>query len=284
MKRQLGTIIDLGGRKISDLSLNEFFQVQKQMFHHGVICIRNQKMDLAHEFLSSIFKLGHAIKLPPQFCLNHEQPNIPQLCRIGNIRPDGTKVSMFKGAEFWHQDGDYWGYPGNFIVNWLLSDIVPNKGGETGFIDIQKGLQRLDKNLQNKLRKAQWTISVREISDFEGAVPSDYGLPEKYVHQAVYKHQLTDQEHLYIGHYNSKLICEDGEVIETKQIIDELLKQEDLLYFHKYQKDDLVIFDNTTSIHKSMGGYGDEPRLLYRGQSLITPFHMDLYKIINKEI
>ena len=33
-----------------------------------------------------------------------------------------------------------------------------------------------------------------------------------------------------------------------------------------------------------MGGYGDEPRLLYRGQSLITPFHMDLYKIINKEI
>merc|ERR1712060_961325 len=40
------------------------------------------------------------------------------------------------------------------------------------------------------------------------------------------------------------------------------------VYEHQWEEGDLLIWDNTQLMHRSMGGFGDQARLLYRAQAL----------------
>jgi alpha-ketoglutarate-dependent taurine dioxygenase len=42
-------------------------------------------------------------------------------------------------------------------------------------------------------------------------------------------------------------------------------------YMHEWEEGDLLIWDNTSVMHRGMGGYKDYPRLLFRTQAFITP-------------
>ncbi len=63
--------------------------------------------------------------------------------RLGNIKADGTFIPQYSASEYWHQDGEFRPFPTNFLVNWLLSEIEPEEGGETAFLDLSGGLPKL---------------------------------------------------------------------------------------------------------------------------------------------
>ncbi|KAM3144693.1 hypothetical protein pb186bvf_003300 [Paramecium bursaria] len=251
----------------------EFYGLIGLVFQHGVICVKDQQLDLSDELLPC-----NVIKLPAQFAFNNVQPDLPQISRIGNIKPDGTLVPGVKNAEYWHQDGDFWGFPKSFLLNWLLSKEIPEQGGETGFLDLLGGYEQLDQEFQEKLEGGYFDISVRDIDDFQNPNPADFGLPDSVRHQAVYSHPILQKKHLYVGSIFNTLHLKNGEKIATKTMIQEIENNKKLSYYHKYQKGDLLIWDNTTTMHRSMGGFFDKPRLLYRGYSNVSQFHLDLYK------
>ena len=56
----MGKVFDLGGRKISDLNIKEFYNLCHEVFVHGVICIKNQNLDVYSDYVSSLYKLGDA--------------------------------------------------------------------------------------------------------------------------------------------------------------------------------------------------------------------------------
>ena len=58
--RQMGKVFDLGGKKISDLSVKEFYNLCHEVFVHGVICIKNQNLDVYSDYVSSLYRLGDA--------------------------------------------------------------------------------------------------------------------------------------------------------------------------------------------------------------------------------
>ena len=62
--RQMGFVVDLKGRKVSDLSMFEFYELMDLAFLHGVICVKDQYLDLSDELLPCIAKIGNIIKLP----------------------------------------------------------------------------------------------------------------------------------------------------------------------------------------------------------------------------
>ena len=58
--RHMGKVFDLGGKKISDLNVKEFYNLCHEVFVHGVICIKNQNLDVYSDYVSSLYRLGDA--------------------------------------------------------------------------------------------------------------------------------------------------------------------------------------------------------------------------------
>ena len=52
------------------------------------------------------------------------------------------------------------------------------------------------------------------------------------------------------------------------------------MYVHEWEEGDLLIWDNTQTLHKGLGGYGDSQRLLYRAQTKITSYYQDQIKTL----
>ncbi|KAM3144695.1 hypothetical protein pb186bvf_003302 [Paramecium bursaria] len=204
--RQMGRIIDLGGRKISDLGVQEFYKLIHQVFIDGLICVKNQHLDLDKDFLSVICKLGNTKHITNILRREQDEPNFPQLFRIGNLRVDGTVKKGHKFAEYWHQDGDFWGYPDNFIVQWLLSKYTPKIGGETAFIDGIAALELIETELRDKLLEAEFEFRVNDIEDFKEFKTQDKVFQKRKIkHKTVYKHKILNKNYLYIG-YESNVI------------------------------------------------------------------------------
>ncbi|KAM3144682.1 hypothetical protein pb186bvf_003298 [Paramecium bursaria] len=283
ISRQMGFTVDLKGKKVSELNVDEFFDLCYLVFQHGVICVKKQDLDLGQEFIPTISKLGEAITVPPEFIYNNTQPNMPQISRIGNVKADGTMVQGFQGFEKWHQDGDFWGFPKSFIVNWLLADKIPDSGGETGFIDLMGAYEQLEEGMKRKLENGYYSVSVKDIHDFKYQNPGKLGLPDRVYHKSVQTHPIIQKKHLYLGFYFNNITLDDETEISITELIDDIASKPDLFYMHKYEPGDLLIWDNTSTMHRGMGGYFDQPRLLYRGQSAMTKFHQDIFNRIHRK-
>jgi tRNA(adenine34) deaminase len=85
----------------------------------------------------------------------------------------------------------------------------------------------------------------------------------------LFPHPQTGKIALYVPDSSTGIQSADRQLISTAQsLIDSLILQVGI-YEHEWQQGDLVITDNLQAMHRSMGGYGDNPRLLYRCQARI---------------
>jgi len=259
--------IDLQGKKLSELSPQEFDRlVARKIWSNGIVCVKNQDLNPA-EMKQVAAIMGKPLELPPAFSFENRDPANPEVVHIGNIRTDGKLVSNVKAAEYWHHDGNFWGIPGNQIVNILHAKIIPPVGGTTGFMDSSLGLRTyLDNVTVNRLKKSTTLVSCRWISDFKNANPEDM-LPDVTL-PCVQTHPMTGEECLYLPFTPDGLLDQsNGENWISNDGIWDKLVSAGFTYQHQYEAGDVLLWDNLQVMHRSMGGYGDNPRLLYRAQS-----------------
>jgi taurine dioxygenase len=62
---------------------------------------------------------GSVIQLPEYLTFNNQDQSYTQVARVGNVKLDGTLKDSQREANYWHQDGDFWGEGNNFIFNCL---------------------------------------------------------------------------------------------------------------------------------------------------------------------
>jgi hypothetical protein len=60
--------------------------------------------------------------LPGGLALSNQEPDLPSITRVGNIRPDGSTIPSGRFAEYWHHDGDFW------ILDSPMRSSIPCKG------------------------------------------------------------------------------------------------------------------------------------------------------------
>lgn len=68
-----------------------------------------------------------------------------------------------------------------------------------------------------------------------------------------------------MGYEMNKIEFEDGSEMSVNTLLSVFEKHKNLFYVHKYEDGDLILWDNVSTLHKSLGGYLDQPRLLFRG-------------------
>lgn len=254
---------------IRQLSKDDFLSLRKSIPRHGVICIRKQSLSI-DEQICLTKRLGEAVLLPVGLRFNNTLKQYPELARVSNILPDGTLLKAHKAAEYWHSDGDFWQPGRNYLFNLLYSSIVPEKGGETGFADLRLAYASLDESIKQRIENLNVIVSCDDIPDFKDT-PPDERQPDA-VHPIVHRHVETGRIGLYFGHTFATIKNlpkkESDEIVHALVAAIELPENQ---YVHHWQQGDLLIWDNTSVMHRAMGGYADCPRLLFRTQAFIDP-------------
>jgi len=243
----------------------DLVKILNQAFvEHSVLVIRNQKltpqqMVVAVGYFGSIFEQQNK-----RFSI----PECPEIHYISNQEsyPDGTRY--IPGAGF-HTDHSNDIMPPKATV--LLAIRLPNKGGDTQFVNMHaayEGLASETKKTLSNLRAIhvyQSTHSQRKLMDLSKDNPGV--VPKSAVHPLVRVHPETGKKSLYINPIRIQSIIGMSEH-EGIVLLNDLLEhstQKKFQYRHQWQLNDMVLWDNRCLLHKANGDYDRaQERFLYR--------------------
>lgn len=263
--RQLGIRIQLD-RRVPDLADDDIRLLSRILDRHGVVCISGQPMDPG-ELQDFTSRWGELIILPAGLAFSNQEPGLPSITRVGNIRYDGSIIPSVRYAEYWHHDGNFWAPGRNHVVNFLSSVRVPALGGNTGFLDCRLAYEQLDPAQRAELEGAFICVRASEISDFKQAPAQE--IPPDVRHPVLLPHPATGEIALYMPNSSTGIQKSDGQRWGFVESLVESSRQKLGIHEHVWSAGDLVIMDNLQVMHRAMGGYGDHPRLLYRCQARI---------------
>lgn len=216
---------------------------------HGLIVVSDFPQDIEEfEHLAAAFGAAEVVS-PPVFGLAGH-PTI----RVQSNLP-GQGVSG--GGEYWHSDGP-WSKPPS-AATLLLCEIAPSVGGETLFTDMREVVDTAPPVLKAKLEPLVGNypcraIYQRELDQMGLKDPDKMAELQDLSHPLVRRHPRNGRSALYFNEkWLENVIGLSRE--ESTELIDALLDmatEPDRVYTHKWQANDVVIWDNVAMMHKAL--------------------------------
>jgi taurine dioxygenase len=237
-------------RPLSDRGVGAVVQA---LYDDLVVCIRDQALTPA-QFAAFGARLG-----TPQVHVEKDIliEDVPEVMTLSNA--DGRPERQRNGGFHWHTDLVFTENPASFTM--LNAVAVPRVGGETGFADQYTAYEALP----DDLRRQAETIIVAHC--YEGR--RDGSFPTVY-HPLVRAHPVTGRKALYGA--NSTCIgikgLPDDEAAEILARYRPYALSESVQYYHQYRTNDVVVWDNATTLHTGPrlepAGGGVDPRVMHR--------------------
>lgn len=180
----------------------------------------------------------------------------------------------------WHFDGAYVDRINHGGI--LRPDVLPKRGGETGFIDQIAAYDALPSALRRKVEglsvlyayqpdltkpkfgdRADRMIQMSELFRTGSDHPS---VQVRAIHPLAYEQSKTGRKVLHVSPWFAEGIegmeNEEGDAL-LREVIAYVLRP-DLMYFHKWQSDDMVLWDNWRMLHCACGVPPNEERRMRR--------------------
>ncbi|PSK37360.1 hypothetical protein B9Z65_2102 [Elsinoe australis] len=231
-----------------------------------VVCRRTNLNDEAHIAFSSYFGDLDDVR-PYQKAGRVHRLAYPELFDAGNIDPatgqaaplSAAQVIGNKANEQFHVDSSFNARRAGHSL--LLAHKLPPKGlgGATEFADSRTAYEDLDEEMKKRLEGKVAGHSL--FHSRKKAVPeffADVDPAKKEIsrHKLVQKHEWSGKTNLYIASYTHHI--EDMELEESTELIEELLahvsKPKYRLTVDWEQEGDMIIWDNTSVMHRATGG------------------------------
>ena len=184
---------------------------------------------------------------------------------ITNLDKDGNPVDRSSSPVSnyrWHTDKSWHAMPPSLTM--LYAVEVPCSGGDTEFANTRLGYAALPEETRQRI--ADWRVVFRwgvsggkSVAVMRDDPPVD--------HPLVRTHPDTGQRALYLGNHASHILGMPE--AEGAAILDELLRhttQRQFVYAHRWQRGDLVMWDNRCLLHRAVANYemNKERRILHR--------------------
>ena len=180
----------------------------------------------------------------------------------------------------WHFDGAYVDRINHGGI--LRPDILPKRGGDTGFLDQIAAYAMLPKALQDRIEGLNVLYSYQpdltkakfierpdklvQMSELFRKGMDHPSVQERAIHPLVYKQVDTGRKVLHVSPWFADAIegmeNEEGDAL-LRAVIGHVLRPE-LMYFHKWQAGDMVLWDNWRMLHCATGVPADEVRKMRR--------------------
>ncbi len=212
-----------------------------------------------------------------------------KLFEFSNVKEDGSlrvsdeddMVKIMKGNMGWHHDSTYMPVQAKGAV--FRADVVPSKGGETGWADTCAAYDALDDAMKARIEglSAHHSLihSQRKVgkeTKEKDSEYSGYGLDQEKppLRPLVKTHPETGRKCLTIGRHAYGIPgLSDA---ESQALLDELVDftcQPPRVHHHKWTAGDVVVWDNRCLMHQACPWDMHEPRVMVHTRMAGDPVH-----------
>ena len=259
---QLGSAL---GAEVLDIDLRQplpdgdISALRKAFLEHSILVFRNQ--DLSPDELSAFSRRFG--ELDRHILEGFALPENPDVFVVSNVMKDGKPVGAIRAGQYWHSDLSYSEHP--VMGTMLHAKQIPSFGGDTMFAGMYAAYEALSKPLKAFLE------SLTAIHDYSRAYDVFFSrFPERpplsdearakvppVRHPIVRTHPETGRNALFVNEGFTKAIPE-LEYDESRALLDFLTThavQHQFIYRHRWQKGDLLFWDNRCTQHNAVSDY-----------------------------
>jgi alpha-ketoglutarate-dependent taurine dioxygenase len=176
------------------------------------------------------------------------------------------KITHLAGTYFWHMDGTYDEVPP--FASILSARAVPPEGGETEFANTQTAFEDLPNDEQERLAPLEVMHDMRTSMDRAVNDPTIEQLTMWMGYrrqQPLVWHRRSGARSLVIGSTASYVL--GMHPAESRALLDGLLAhatEPRYVYRHRWQLGDVVMWDNTRTLHRVLPHDERFPRVMHR--------------------
>jgi taurine dioxygenase len=239
-----------------------FAAVRSAWNQHLVLLFRGQQLDDAAlvRFTARFGDLEDA----PLFQGRRFVEAHPEVMIISNVEVDGRPIGSLGNAEaFWHTDLNFVEEPP--AASCLYALDVPPSGGDTGFANMYRACETLPDDVARAIEGRR----IRHDARFNSAgYLRETRVPDT-LHPIVRTHPDTGRRALYLGRRANASI-EGMDAGASERLLDRLWRHatsEVMTWHHRWQRGDLLIWDNRCTLHRRDSFEGSQRRIMHRTQT-----------------
>jgi alpha-ketoglutarate-dependent 2,4-dichlorophenoxyacetate dioxygenase len=232
--------------------------IEAGMDRYGVLVFRGQSLDQDQQirYAQSFGPLDLGLRKikggPHRFKYN-------ELADISNVKADGevagrdhAKIVNNLANQLWHSDSSFQRPRAKYSM--LHAVVVPSEGGQTEYADLRAAHDALPPARQRELARLtakHYALHSRMLLGDTGYTEAQKdGIPPAYW-PLVQTDARSGRKALYVGVHACAI--EGMTVPEGRMMLLDLLEhatQREFVYRHEWQVGDLVMWDNTATIHR----------------------------------
>ncbi|MEL0089456.1 MAG: TauD/TfdA family dioxygenase [Rhodospirillales bacterium] len=243
------------GAEVSNINLSnplredQFEVIEKAFVEHKVLVFRNQPLtdDQHLAFAARFGPLEGHINTPTR----HKRLADVQV--FSNVNEDGSTTGYHPelGTYVWHTDKSYVAEPSLTTV--LRSPAIASLGGDTMFTNTQAAYEDLDPETRHKIAglKAEhsWKRSREKVGE-KPATAEQIAAAPPVQHPIVRTHPITGKKGIYVGSHASHIPSLEYDAgVELLKQLELHATQEQYIYRHKWQVNDVLMWDNRSTMH-----------------------------------
>ncbi len=262
-------------------------EIKDLWLEHGIVLFRDQQIGPAEQIeFSRLF--GPLQKHPLKETRSQEYPELFVLENGGD--KDKFATASYNGKLFvnrldWHMDLHYTGKPNHGAL--IRAKIVPEEDGRTGFGDLAKAYDALDKDTRQRIQDIEvaYCFSMQrrhmrfvQLEGYEPGPhsprsPADMKFPNfpDAIYPAVVTHPDTGRKVLEITEQMLDRVVDphkaelsNDEAVDLLQFLVDHTRKPEFHYFHAWREGDMVLWDNWRAMHCATGTRPGVKRLMHR--------------------
>jgi alpha-ketoglutarate-dependent 2,4-dichlorophenoxyacetate dioxygenase len=243
------------------LSPVEVAAIEAGMDEYAVLVFRDQaltdhqQLDFTRHFgeLEGYNTPGH-IRKQAESRLGAGMADFSNLDKSGAIMSDQDRVWFFKlGDRLWHSDSSFRPVPAKYSL--LSGRIIPSWGANTEFADMRAAYDALDDRTKAEVEDLICEHSLafsREAIGFTDLTPEERTAFRPIRQRLVRTHPMTGRKSLFLSAHAGTI--EGWTIPEARMFLRDLTEfatKDRFVYSHEWRVNDLVIWDNRTTMHRA---------------------------------
>ncbi|WP_428483212.1 TauD/TfdA dioxygenase family protein [Rhodopila sp.] len=243
------------------LSSGDVAAIEAGMDHHAVLIFPDQpltdqqQIDFTRHFGElEGYQTGGHIRKKEDSRLAPELADFSNLDKSGNIMSDQDRVWFFKlGDRLWHSDSSFRPIPAKYSL--LSGRVLPSWGANTEFADMRAAYDALDDRTRREVEDLVCEHSLRfsrEAIGFTDLTPEERTAFRPVRQRLVRTHPVTGRKSLFLSSHAGTIL--GWTIPEARMFLRDLTEfatQQRFVHAHAWRVNDLVIWDNRTTMHRA---------------------------------
>ena len=228
-------------------------RVRQALLDHDVVFWRNQHINEADQI-----RFTDYFGRPVEHVREQLDRPIKEIFIISNVVENGQPIGALNNDEIsFHSDLSYMPQPGTISI--LYAVELPTIGGATHWCNCRAAYNALDDDSKARLK------GLRAVH--RHPIPAQ-NPPEPAHHPVVCTHPESGHKSLYVSPHLTRCI-EGLDAAQSRELLDRLVHhmlQPRFVWTHDWQLDDLIMWDNRSTMHRREAFPAAERRLMKRTQ------------------